>query len=103
MGSDYSSVDPSSSGVPCSPQLLAHTEVANGTLGCAATSNNAPRTTLYSSRDHQPLLTMEAETTLAQEAEDSKTSRLQYFLIGILFAGLVIAMIFTPAKAPGEP
>ncbi|KAL3186793.1 hypothetical protein MRX96_026942 [Rhipicephalus microplus] len=101
MGVDHGSVDPTSSGVPCSLQLLAHTAGVNGTLGCAATSNNAPPTTLYSSRDHQPLLTMEGETTLVQEAEDSKTSRLQYFFIGILFAGIVIAVIFAPAKASG--
>ncbi|KAL3190271.1 hypothetical protein MRX96_019809 [Rhipicephalus microplus] len=103
MGCYHSSVDSTSSGVPCSSQLLAHTAVANGTPGCAATSNNVSPTTLHPSRDHQPLLTMEDETTLVQEVEDSKTSRLQYFLIGMLFAGLVIAVIFASAKAPGGP
>ncbi|KAL3190285.1 hypothetical protein MRX96_019820 [Rhipicephalus microplus] len=103
MGCDHSSVDSTSSDVPCSSQLLAHTAVANGTPGCATTSNKAPPTTQYSSRDHQPLLTMEGETTLVQEAENSKISRLKYFLIGILFAGLVIAVIFAAEKAPGGP
>ncbi|KAL3190270.1 hypothetical protein MRX96_019808 [Rhipicephalus microplus] len=41
---------------------------------------------------------MEGETTLVQETEDSKTSRLQYFFIGILFAGLVIVVIAAPPR-----
>ncbi|KAL1480137.1 hypothetical protein MTO96_051288 [Rhipicephalus appendiculatus] len=102
-GYDPSPVDSTSSGVVCSPELLAHTDAANVAPGFAATSDNAAPTTLDSSREHQPLLTLEAEAAVAQEAEDSKTSTLQYFLIGILFAGLVIAAILATANAPGGP
>ncbi|KAL3190290.1 hypothetical protein MRX96_019824 [Rhipicephalus microplus] len=101
MGHDSSSVDSTSSGVACSPELLADTAAVNVAAGFAATSNNAPPTTLVSSRDHQPLLTMETETTLPQEAEVAKASTLKYFLIGILFARRVIAAISALANATG--
>ncbi|KAH7964264.1 hypothetical protein HPB51_027497 [Rhipicephalus microplus] len=99
MGHDLSSVDSTSSGVACSPKSLADTAAVNVTAVFAATCNNSSPTTLVSSRDHQPLLTMEAEATLAKEAEVAKASTLQYFLIGILFARRVIAAILPMANA----
>ncbi|KAH7981753.1 hypothetical protein HPB52_001055 [Rhipicephalus sanguineus] len=98
-----SSVDSTSSGIACSPEVLAQRATANVAPNFAATSDNAAPTTLDSSREHQPLLTLEAEAAPAPEATDNKTSTLQYFLIGILFAGLVIAAILATANAPGGP
>ncbi|KAL3224591.1 hypothetical protein MRX96_049466 [Rhipicephalus microplus] len=69
----------------------------------AATSNNAPPTTLHCSCDHEPLLTLEAESTLARQAEDSKAGTLQYFFIGILFARLVMAAALATSNAPKGP
>ncbi|KAH6943467.1 hypothetical protein HPB50_021699 [Hyalomma asiaticum] len=100
------SADLSSSGTAgSSPVLQAHTVAANDAPEFAAASaDNAALTAQDSSREHQPLLMPEAEAAMAQEGADNTTrNTLQYFLIGMLFAGLVIAALSTTANSPGGP
>ncbi|KAL3247839.1 hypothetical protein MRX96_056910 [Rhipicephalus microplus] len=102
-GYEPSKEDPASNVIACPPELLAHIPAVNRAPDFPATSDYAPATALDGSRDHEPLLTLEAEATLAQEADDRKASTLEYFLIGTLFAGLVITAALAIANAPGGP
>ncbi|XP_070384798.1 uncharacterized protein [Dermacentor albipictus] len=97
------SANPCSGGIASSPVLQTYTAATNVAAEFAASSaDNATLTTLDCSREHQPLLQLEA--ALAQEPEPgSKTNALQYCLIGILFAGLVIAAVSATTNAPGGP
>ncbi|KAH6943468.1 hypothetical protein HPB50_021700 [Hyalomma asiaticum] len=94
------SADLSNSGTAgSSPVLQAHTVAATDAPEFAAASaDNAAPTAHDYSREHQPLLMVEAEG-----ADYKARNTLQYFLIGILFAGLVIAAVSTTANSPGGP
>ncbi|KAH6943469.1 hypothetical protein HPB50_021701 [Hyalomma asiaticum] len=94
------SADLSNSGTAgSSPVLQAHTVAANDAPEFAAASaDNAAPTAQDSSREHQPLLMPEPEG-----ADHKARNRLQYFLIGILFAGLVVAAVSAAANSPAGP
>ncbi|XP_054924954.2 uncharacterized protein [Dermacentor andersoni] len=64
-------------------------------------SADGAQTTLDSSREHQPLLQMEAGAEPTRSTLCSKTSILPYSLIGVLFAGLVTAAVPAMVGAPG--
>ncbi|XP_070384682.1 uncharacterized protein [Dermacentor albipictus] len=99
---DY--VDPCSGGV--SSSLMPQTRMAQTNVApefTASSVENAAPMTLDSKREQQPLLQPEAEAAFAQDGPDSKANTLQYFLIGVLFAGLVTAAVLATANAPGGP
>ncbi|KAH6945710.1 hypothetical protein HPB50_009693 [Hyalomma asiaticum] len=90
------------SGAAFSPVLQGQPDAATDAAECsAASADNTLPMTQESGREHQPLLTLEAEATLAQEGAPGNT--LRYFLIGILLAGLVIAAVLATVNAPGGP
>ncbi|XP_072140489.1 uncharacterized protein [Dermacentor andersoni] len=69
----------------------------------AHTADGGAQTTLDSSREHQPLLQLEAGGAPTRSTPGSKTSVLHHSLIGVLFARLVTAAVPAMAGAPGGP
>ncbi|KAH6945713.1 hypothetical protein HPB50_009696 [Hyalomma asiaticum] len=101
-GCHEDSADSSGGGAAFSPVLQGQPDETTDAPECSATSaDGVLPTTQESGREHQPLLTLEAEATLAQEG--SRGNTLQYFLIGILLAGLVSAAVLATVNAPGGP
>ncbi|XP_065296160.1 uncharacterized protein [Dermacentor albipictus] len=66
-------------------------------------ADGGAQTTLDSSREHQPLLQLEAGGARTRSTPGSKTSILHYSLIGVLFARLVTVAVPAMAGAPGGP
>ncbi|KAL3247828.1 hypothetical protein MRX96_056899 [Rhipicephalus microplus] len=98
-GNNPNNDDSTSIVIACPPELLAHVPAVLMAPDFTATSNNAPPTALHCSRGQEPLLTQEAGATLAHEPEIMKASTLKYFLVAILFAGLVITAVLATTNA----
>ncbi|KAH8032829.1 hypothetical protein HPB51_002983 [Rhipicephalus microplus] len=101
MGYHPSDEDSTSTVIACPSELLAHMPAVLRAPDFTATSNNAPPNTQHRSRGQESLLIQEPGASLAHEPEDSKTSTLRYFLIGILLSGLVFTAVLATVNARG--